>query len=250
MRAFHHDFYGADHALLSAVGDFDAAALAKLAGDLLGDWKSPAPYVRLADPYQAVKAGEELIETPDKANAIFLAGLPLQMQDTAPEFPALVMANYMLGGGSLSNRIADRLRRKDGFSYGAGSGLSASSWEPNSTWNAYAIYAPQNRAKLAAAFREEMDRAIKEGFTAAELKDGRDGWLKNRIVRRGSDSFLAGRMADDLPLSRSFAWDAQIEEKIGAVTLEQTNAALRKWIDPANLVSIYAGDFAGAEKKK
>lgn len=250
VRAFHHDFYGADHALLSAVGDFDGDALAKLAGELLGGWKSAAPYVRLADPYRAVKAGEELIETPDKANAIFLAGLPLQMQDTAPDFPALVMANYMLGGGSLSNRIADRLRRKDGFSYGAGSGLNASSWEPSSTWNAYAIYAPQNRAKLAAAFREEIDRAIKEGFTGAELKDARDGWLKNRMVRRGNDNSLASRMADDLPLSRSFAWDAQIEEKVGAVTLDQANAALRQWIDPAQLVSIYAGDFAGAEKKK
>ena len=49
------------------------------------------------------------------------------MKDDDPDYPALVMGNYVFGGGSLSSRLGDRVRQKEGLSYGVGSFFSADS---------------------------------------------------------------------------------------------------------------------------
>ena len=51
----------------------------------------------------------------------------LNVRDDDPDYPALVLGNYMLGGGFLNSRLATRIRQKDGLSYGVGSQLQASS---------------------------------------------------------------------------------------------------------------------------
>lgn len=53
------------------------------------------------------------------------------------------------------------------------------------------IYNPENLAKLEVAFREEIERAAKEGFTAEELEAAKSGWLKSRKMNRSNDSGLA-----------------------------------------------------------
>ena len=74
MKKFHADFYGASNAELAVVGDFDAAEIQKLAAELFGTWKSPSPYTMIQRPWHKIDAGEETIETPDKANSFFAAG--------------------------------------------------------------------------------------------------------------------------------------------------------------------------------
>ena len=105
------------------------------------------------------------IETPDKANAIFFAGMQLPVRDDDPDYPALVLGNYMLGGGFLNSRLAVRVRQKEGLSYGVGSQFNASSLDKVGNFMVYAIYAPQNLGKLEAAIDEEVRRAISTGFT-------------------------------------------------------------------------------------
>ena len=119
-KRFYTDFYGASNGELSVVGDFDAAEVTKLVTELLGSWKSPKPFTRLSDSYRDVAAVNRTFETPDKANAFFLAGINMNVRDDDPEYAALVLGNYMLGGGFLNSRLATRVRQKDGLSYGVG----------------------------------------------------------------------------------------------------------------------------------
>jgi zinc protease len=182
IKEFHKDFYGANNASATVVGDFDKAQIQKILNDEFGTWKSAKPFTRIASPYQAVKAENKSLETPDKANAMFVAGLGMPLQDTDADYPALIMGNYMLGGGFLNSRLATRIRQKEGLSYGVGSQFSASSLDKSGTFMSYAIYAPQNAEKLEAAFKEEIDKALKEGFTAEELKAAKSGYLQSRQV--------------------------------------------------------------------
>ena len=64
------------------------------------------------------------IETPDKQNATFMAAIHLPMADTDPDYPAMVMANYMFGG-TITARVPNRIRNKEGLSYGVGTSFSA-----------------------------------------------------------------------------------------------------------------------------
>jgi len=243
-RQFHAAFYGASNAQLAIVGDFDEAAVIAVVRDRLASWKSPKPYARVPNVYTAAPAVNRTFETPDKTNAIFRAGLNLNVRDDDPDYPALTLANFMFGGGFLNSRLATRLRQKDGLSYSVSSQLQVSSLDRSGTFMANAIYAPQNGAKLEAAFKEELTRLLRDGFTAEELETARSGWLQRRALDRSQDAQLAARLAGDLFIERTLKWDGDLERKVAALTVAQVNAALRRHVSVDAVSIVKAGDFA------
>jgi len=247
VKKFYADFYGADHAEFAAVGDFDAEAVKALLTQLFGDWKSAKAYKRVPNPSYVLTPTNLRFETPDKANAFFIAQLRFPLQDTSPDYAALLLANYAVGGDPASI-LWKRVREKDGLSYGVGSGLNASQYEPSATWTVSAIYAPQNVTRLEQAVREEVARVMGTGITAAEIKDAKNGLLQARRLQRAQDSYLATTLGSKAEIDRTMAFDAKVDRDIEAATVEQVNAAFRKYIDPAKIVFVYAGDFAKAAK--
>jgi zinc protease len=245
-KKFYGDFYGASNGELAVVGDFDAAEISKLASELFGSWKSPRPFTRVGDTYRDVPAINKSLETPDKANAIFLAGLNLNVQDTDPDYAALVLGNYMLGGGFLNSRLATRVRQKEGLSYGISSQFQASSLDRSGLFMVLAIYAPQNAARLETAVKEEIARALADGFTEEEVKAAKAGWLQSNQVTRAQDNSLAGRLNNVAYLNRTLAWDAELESIVASLTPAEIKAAMAKYISPEKISFVKAGDFAKA----
>ncbi|HKV74015.1 MAG TPA: pitrilysin family protein [Gemmatimonadales bacterium] len=243
-QKFYAEYYGAENGQLAIVGDFDLAEAQAQIATLFGNWRSGKTFERIPNEYKDVPATTISIETPDKANAFFLAGTNIRIRDDNPDYPALVLANYILGGGALSSRLAVRIRQKEGISYGVGSSVSASSQDTSGSFTTYAIYAPENVARLEAAFKEEVDRAMKEGFTAEEVDKAKQGWLQNEQVRLAQDGQLAGQLATDLYIDRNLSYDADFQHKVGELTTEQVNTALRRYIDPSKITIVKAGDFA------
>ncbi|WP_426321106.1 M16 family metallopeptidase [Pseudoduganella sp. R-43] len=246
VKAFHKAYYGAGNASLSVVGDFDAAAVQAQAAKLFGNWNAEQPYVRIASELKQVAGQSISLETPDKANSVLFAIQPVPMKDDAAAYPALLMGNYMLGGGALRSRLADRIRQKEGLSYGVGSQLSVPARDPAGLWLAFAISAPQNTVKVEAALREELNKALKEGFTETELADAKKAWLQSQQVGRTGDAGLAGRLANYLSFDRTMAFDKDLEAKVSALTVAQVNEALRANLKPEAVSVIKAGDFAKA----
>ena len=248
VKEFHNSYYGTNNSEFAVVGDFDSEAVKSQLTQLFGDWKSPKAYARLKAESKVPKPGAIQLEAPDKANAFFLAGLPLNLQDTQTDFVPLQLANRVLGGG-VKSRLLDRLRQKDGLSYGAGSQLSASSFEPSGMWVLYAIYAPQNLPKLKAGVQEELAKFVKDGITAEELVDAKKGWQEERKISRAQDRALALGHVAQTAANRTLAFVEKVDAQIEATTLEEVNAAIRKTLDPAKFLNVYAGDFAAAAKK-
>jgi zinc protease len=248
VKSFHSSLYGASNATMSIVGDFDAAETTKLVTDLLGSWKSPVPYTRLVSKAAPVETINKSFEAPDKANAFFVAGFNFDFRDDNPDYPALVLGNYMLGGGFLNSRLATRIRQKEGLSYGVGSQFTSGSLDPVGSFLAYAIYAPENVEKLEVAFKEEMVKAATEGFTAEEIAAAKSGWTQSRTVTRSQDGSLAGTLNNYLFIKRDLLWDKAYEEKVLALTPEQINAAIKKYFTLDKINIFKAGDFAKAKK--
>ncbi len=246
-KGFYGDYFGGSNGQLAIVGDFDEAEVAGLAAELFGDWKSPAAFARIPQPYQDVPPANESLQTPDKANAYFVAGLNLKLRDEDPDYPALLFGNYMLGSSD-TNRLFLRIRDKEGLSYGVGSQLSASPLDESGAFTTFAIYAPQNAARLESAFREEIAKVLADGFTASEVADAKSGWLQSRQITRSQDASVARMLATELYLGRTFAWDAELDRKVQALTPEQVVAAMRRHIDPAKMTLVKAGDFDKAAK--
>jgi zinc protease len=242
VRACHADFFGLSHAQLAIVGDFDVAAITPLLEQQFGQWTSPRPYQRIPSRARPAPAINQDLPAPDKANATLRGVIVLDARDDDPDYPALVLANYLFGG-SIDARLASRIREKEGLSYSVGSGLSVSSFDRFGQWSVTAIYAPQNRARVETALKEEIARARAAGFSEDEVARGRQGLLQSRRVGRASDATLAGRLASDLFLGRTPAWDAALEARIAALTAAEVNAAFARHIDPARLNLVKAGDF-------
>jgi zinc protease len=249
-KAFYKHFYGASDGELAVVGDFDPAEVKKEIETLFGAWKSPARFERVKFGFQKIAPVNQTIETPDKQNAVFIAATRLQIGDKDADYPALVMGNYMIGGGGLNSRLAARIRVKEGLSYGVGSTLSAKSDEQDGQFQAYAIAAPQNVLKVEAAFQEEMKRALDEGFKQKELDDDRTGWLQERLVDRSEDDSLVQTLTSRDYDGRTMAWDEELEKKVAALTPGDIGKAVRRTIDLGQISIVKAGDFKKAAAGK
>ena len=241
-RRCHAELIGATGAEFTAVGDFEPAALAALVGELFGGWKNPAPYARVPSRYFERPAIEQELPAPDKANAVLRAGLNLRLRDDHPDFPALVLGNHLLGGTS-SARLPARIREKEGLSYSTYTWFSASPLDEVAELQVSAIFAPQNKERVEQAVREELARALREGFGAEEVAAAKKSLLEARRLARTRDETLNARLAQYLFLGRTFAWDIDFERRIAALTPGEVRDALRRHLDLARLAVTMAGDF-------
>ena len=236
------DLVGASGAQFVAVGDFDPDALSQLIEELFGDWKNPSPYVRIPSLHFERATLEQTVATPDKANAVLRAAVNLPLRDDNPDFPALILGNYLLGGTG-SARLAARVREKEGLSYSTYSYLNAGSLDAAGSFGVSSIYAPQNRERVEKAIREELARALDKGFDSAEFEAAKKGLLEARLLARSQDSGIASRLSNYLYLDRTFVWDIDFEKRIAALTPPEVRDALRRHIEPEKLSVLKAGDF-------
>jgi zinc protease len=238
---------GSNYGEVVLVGDVDADSATRLLEEIFAGWKNGVPYERIPQKViPGIKANRETIQTPDKENAMYVAGLMFEMRDTDPDYAAVTLGNYVLGGSGFTSRLMDRLRQKEGWSYGAGSQLQVESQDKVAVFVAYAICNPQVIDKVDTGAAEEIARMLKEGVKADELKAARKGYLEELKVSRGSDSTLAGMLQRGLNLGRTFDFHADLDKKIAALDVDQVNSALRRHLDAGRLVVVRAGDFKKA----
>ncbi len=246
LADFHRRFYSAASGEFAAVGDMDAAAVRQALALAFGSWRQPTAgqlaYVRAPRPLQAIAPARFFERTPDKQNANLFAALAMPINDSAADYPALLMANQLFGSGG-SSRLWKRIREGEGLSYSVGSGIAFSPFEANSTFAVRAIFAPQNQPRVETALREELMRSLRDGFTASELDQARSGFLSARRLSRAQDGGVASALALNLELKRRFAWSQQVDDALQALTIDQVNAAWRKYVDADRLVLGWGGDF-------
>ncbi len=243
VKAFFAQFWGTARGQIAVVGDFDPDQVEARIRSLFPGWKSSVPYEEILREPRPIEATRIFIDTPDKENAVYRAKLALDLRDDDPDAPALMMANEIIGGGSgLHSRLVDRVRQKDGLSYGIGSGLLVGGRDRAAAWAIGAIAAPQNVDKVEQAVREELDRLRRDGFSQRELDDARRGALEERRMARSDDGTVASAWVVNMDLGRTFAFSRQLEDRVRALTVAQLNDAVRRYLDPAHLTIVIAGD--------
>jgi zinc protease len=251
VRALYNGYIGAEHGELVVIGDFEASEIMPILARTFEGWKAEKPFARIERPFQDnLKPERETIETPDKANAVYLAATALPMKDHDPDYPALLLGNFVLGGGPLSSRIADRLRQKGGLSYTAMSVFGGSPLDRRAEMLVLAIYNPVNVEKVVTGVDDELRRLLKDGVTSDELKKAQAGYLFQQQQTRTNDMILAVQLSEDLFVGRTMQFRADQEQKINELTPDAVNAAIRKYVDPKQFSIVTAGDFQKKEKEK
>jgi zinc protease len=244
LKSFYNQFYGANHGFVSFVGNIDPQTIKSFLEKNLASFNSKQPYSDIALKYFDVNGSTTSINIKDKTNAWCwgVTNMPLKQGD--PDYIALHIANEMIGGGAfLSSRIPKRLREAEGMSYGAGSFIRADYKYATSNWGVYAIFNPIFKNRLDSALHDEINKILTSGFTADELAKTKAGWLQERKTELGSDEDLASLLASYMEQGKDLDFYISFEDKAGALTLEQVNAVVRKYIRPDKLILVYAGTF-------
>ena len=245
VKTFHAQFYGANYGVFAVVGPVDQAAVKAAADELFGRWNTSMAYKPIIPSYQPVTSTNQKIETPDKANAQFEAGLRVKLSQNDPDYPAMVLAGYMFGG-PITSHISDRIRNREGLSYGANARLAVPGEGDSALLSGTVSLNPVNGPKVEFSFKDELARTLKEGFTAKEVEEAKKAYLDNQLVSRSQDAALLSLLALNEQLGRTMKWNDDLEKKIAALTPDQITAAFRKHVDPAALSIVKAGDFKAA----
>lgn len=249
VQKLYRDFLSGTQGQLSVVGDFDPEAVRPLLEDLFVGWNSAIPYQRIERSVPAQWVPEhDRIQIPDKANAVYTAGLVFSLRDDHPDYAPLALGNFILGAGALSSRLGDRIRQKEGLSYGVSSSISADPLDQRATFSVTAICNPAKAAQVDKAAREEIQRLLAEGPSPEELDRARTGFLERQQLTRTSDDDLAQILNVTLLTERTMLHYTRFEQQIAKLTPEEISAALRKYIDITRLTSIEAGDFNAPQK--
>lgn len=251
LKKYYADFYGANNSVSSFVGELDKKQITDFLQTSFGKWSSKESFKEVEPLYFETKETTETINTPDKTNAMMLAGINLNISRKNTDYPAVVMANDLLGGGAfLSSRIPQRLRENEGMSYGAGSFLNVQYKYNTGNWGMYAMFNPLYKGRLDSALRQEIDKAIKGGFTQDELTKAVSSFMEQNKTSLGDNNNLAGMLRNYLINDRDLNQYTDFEGKVKTLSLDAVNAALRKYFDKSKLVMVYGGDFEKGKTDK
>jgi len=169
----------------------------------------------------------------------------MALNEDDPDFPALVLANQMFGG-DLKSRLFHRIRELDGLSYGVGSGFGAGVKSKYARIFVQAICAPQNVLKVEADFKDEVAKLLKNGFQDEEVSAAKKTYMDDHVLGRSQDAGLARELARNAQYGWTMQRQADLENKINALTTAQLNGVVHKYIDPAGISYFKAGDFKKA----
>ncbi len=246
LRAIHKELYGASDSCITVVGDFDKAEVVAAAEKMMGSWKSPRRFKRIETEFRGdIQGGEDVILTPDKKNAMVACAVNIEMRDDDPEYPALHLANYVLGS-SAKSRLLERMRQKEGLSYGAGSGFMADSEDRNAFFFGYGICAPDKADQAYDSMLDEFAILVRDGIGAEELASAKASYALQVKTKLASDGAVARMLNEGLYLERTMAFQKDLSQNVQDLTPSQVHKALKKHLNLARMMKVKAGDLKPA----
>lgn len=241
---FYNKILGSNNGVGSMIGDLDTKTTSTLLDQTFGKWNSKSKYEYVKPELFATKKQDKDFITPDKENSAAVGKISFTMDTKSPDYPALLIANEMLGsGGFLTSRIPTRLREKEGISYGAGSYMSVPVSNDVASWGWYAFFNPTKKNDVNKALKEEVNKAVKDGFTEEEFKSNLNSWLTSRKTNLGTDGSLMALVNQQLQYGVPLEDYDALEAKVKALKVNQVNDVLKKYISEDKMTSVFAGDF-------
>ena len=187
---------------------------------------------------QALTAASELRIPFAAAQAQVLVGQPGFKRDD-PDYFALTVGNYILGGGGFVSRLTTEVREKRGLTYGV-----SSSFSPRRQAGSFTISLqtrPDQASQALDLVRQVVGDFVANGPTAAELQAAKDNLIGGFALRLDSNRKLLDNIAgiawNDLPLNYLDTWTQQIDK----VTVADITAAFARKLQPEKMATVVLG---------
>ncbi len=238
VAAFHQRHYVAEAAVISLVGDVSRAQAESIAEQLsAGLPRSTAPLPALAEITPPAQGETRRIPHPATQSHILL-GTP-GMSRSDPDYFALYLGNYILGGGGFASRLTEEVREKRGLAYSVYSYFLPLA-QPGPFQIGLQTKQEQSQQALEIV-RATLSRFVTEGPTQDELRRAKLNIAGGFPLRIDSNKKILGYLAligfYQLPLNYLDEFASKIEK----VTLEEVKSAFRRRIVPERMITVIVG---------
>ena len=240
LKDFHLKNYGAGTMVIVAVGDVDHNSLESLIKEGFGGWKK-SPLKEKKEAGTANKASDKVYVTmQDKTSTDFLVGTALGIDRYHPDYLPLYVATHTLGG-NFSARLMQTVRVKEGLTYGINSSMRGFGNGNDGYWMVGGTFSPKLLSKGESSTLREIKKWAEEGITQKELDITKSTLTGGFQVGFDSTGGLAGGILDAIIVHGDLTYLDNYPERIKAITLDEANTAISKYIFFDDLYQVAAG---------
>ena len=251
LRAFHKKYYGPAAFTVVAVGDLDIPGLQSEIAKAFSGWTGGVAMPAYPKPAPTDADRDQSVFMPEKPSVSVILGQPSGLKYTDPDSMPLRVATTILGSG-FTGRLMSTVRDKEGLTYGIGSRVGNDAFAEGD-WRISASFAPALLEKGLTSTRRELKKWYDDGVTAAELERTKTNLAGSYKVGLATTDGIAGMILATIARGYDLNWLDEYPKTIDAVTLDQVNAAIKKHLNPDDMILIKAGtvpSIAPAAPKK
>jgi predicted Zn-dependent peptidase len=245
VKDFFGSFFVPRGSVCVIAGDFEFAKMKRFAVEQFSFWKRSGDVKGViagqVPPSNAKKPAIRLVNKPDVTQVSLAVGRA-SPGERCPAKNALLLANYIFGGGNFSSRLMTRIRTGDGKTYGIASQLLT-----ETEFGAFLITTSTRNAELKdvlSSILDEYRRFYAHGVTAEELEKAKQFAIGNMAFQLEG----IGNVVDKLLWLRFYgrpdSYIERFEEMIAAIDVATVNDAVTKYLSPENLVIVAVGKKA------
>jgi zinc protease len=242
--AFHKANYGPTGMNVVLVGDLDLPALDSEIERAFGGWTGGQLPVRAAQPAAALSGGVQDVAMDGKTSVSVVLGQPSNLHYNAPDYQALRLATAILGSG-FTGRLMANVRDKEGLTYGVGAGLNNDAFN-DGDWRIVATFAPGLLDKGIASTQRQLKLWYDVGVTPMEISARKANLIGAFKVDLATTGGMAGVLLSAVNRGYDANWLDDFPVKVNALTNDQVNASIKKYLKPENMVMVKAGTFGDA----
>jgi zinc protease len=247
VRRFYTEHYGGRSLILAVAGDVKAAEVQRLFAESFGGFAGKGGNdVNVTDPTPQEASRREGVLLKDKANVDILLGSAAPLRRSSEDYYAALLANSALGESTLSSRLGLQVRDKEGLTYGIGSRFFAPSLAAG-PWFVSVSVNPNNVDKAVNSALAVLRDYVKNGINPEELRDEKSSAIGSFKVALATNGGLAAALWNSEFFKLGPEYIDRYPQLIQAVTVEQVNAAIRKYFRPEQLTIVMAGDIQGSK---
>jgi zinc protease len=244
VLAFHKVNYGPANMTLVLVGDLDLPALQSEIARVFGGWTGGQPVVRAAQPAAAVSGGSQDVVMDGKTSVSVVMGQPSGLRYSDPDYQALRLATAILGSG-FTGRLMANVRDKEGLTYGVGSAMQNDMFN-DGDWRIVATFAPGLLDKGIASTQRQLKLWYDAGATPAEISQRKTNLIGAFKVDLATTGGMANALLGAVNRGYDLAWLDEFPGKVNALSNDQVNTAIKKYLKPETMVMVKAGTFGAA----
>lgn len=243
VRRFWQEHYGGRSLILAVTGDVQAADVQKRFASAFNTFNGPGNVeVTVTDPVPQTATRREVVVLKDKANVDILLGGAAPLRRDSKDYFAASLANSALGQSTLSSRLGLQVRDKEGLTYGISSSFRSPSLAAG-PWYISVSVNPQNVERAIDSALDVLRDYVKNGIRPEELADEKSSAIGSFKVGLSTNAGLAQALWNAEFFNLGVDYPDRYPGLIGAVTVEEVNAAIRKYFRPEQLTVVIAGDY-------